>query len=443
MMKKNILDIPLKMMIRECSLNPNLSFEDFNYFALKNRDNIHDIFKYKKFNNDFVSTIAVYADDNNFADKFMPSYEFFINQLIEILNANVPVNMEDDKKLTKILLQRIDILADIKNEYQLRDNFPILYRDLIEGRKYYNSLQYLKKNNPEKYCDGEHYYYSCALKKSLKNFIPTQVKMYKRYILDRNQLKEKYKQTSFNSYIKINFDMNKLGMFLAHEYLCECEVSNDRSEIVYYLEKIDKYLKNNKLNKNVKIYTDSGVEININEIYKRLNEIKKRINNNSMINWILIPKDRNYKTVKKERKTRAKVTIMNYEKLQRLRKLGTEKNDYYESTNYKAKVIGLGKYKGYIGYIYENGEVVLDTEYNEEKPYTAAGNAIYIMRANNFEELSRKSKTELQNDSRVKRLCHKNNWQDKLDKITKREATVNDKCNSSLLIKRLKRKALY
>ena len=267
--------------------------------------------------------------------------------------------------------------------------------------------------------------------------------MYKRYILDRNQLKDKYNQTSFNSYIKRNFDMNKLGMFLAHEYLCKCEVSNDRSEIVYYLEKIDKYLKNNKLNKNVKIYTDSGVEINIREIYKRINEIKKRINDDSMINWILIPKDRSYKTVKKDRKTSVKVTIMNYEKIEKLHKLGTEKNNYYESTNYKAKVIGLGKYKGYIGYIYENGEVVLDTEYNEEKPYTAAGNAIYIMYANNFEELSRKSKAELQNDSRVKRLCHTKNWQDKLDKITKREATENDKYNSSLLIKRLKRKALY
>ncbi len=442
-MKKKILDIPLKMMIRECSLNPNLSFENFNYFALKNRDNIHDIFKYKKFNNDFVSIITVYADDNNFADKFMPSYEFFINQLIEILNANVPVNMEDNEKLTEILLKRLEILADIKNEKQLKESFPLLYRDLVDGRRYFNSLQYLKNNNSDKYYDGEHYYYSCALKKSLKNFIPTQVKMYKRYILDRNQLKDKYTQTSFNSYIKRNFDMNKLAMFIAHEYLCECEVSNNRSEIVYYLEKIDKYLKNNKLNKNVKIYTDSGVEINLNVIYKRINEIKKRINNDSMLNWILIPKDRSYKTVKKDKKTSVKVTIMNYEKLEKLHKLGTEKNNYYESTNYKAKVIGLGKYKGYIGYIYENGEVVLDTEYNEEKPYTAAGNAIYIMYANNFEELSKKSKTELQNDSRVKRLCHTKNWQDKLDIITKREATENDKYNSSLLIKRLKRKALY
>ena len=156
------------------------------------------------------------------------------------------------------------------------------------------------------------------------------------------------------------------------------------------------------------------MEINIREIYKKINEIKKRINNDSMISWILIPKDRSYKTVKKDRKTSVKVTIMNYEKIEKLHKLGTEKNNYYESTNYKAKVIGLGKYKGSIGYIYENGEVVLDTEYNEEKPYTASGNAI-----------------------------HTKNWQDKLDKITKREATENDKHNSYLLIKRLKRKALY
>ena len=164
-MNKKIIDVPLKMMIRECSLNPRLSFEHFNNIALRNRENIHDIFKYKKFNNDFVSYITVYGDENHFMGGFMPSYDHFLDQLIKILNADVPSNVKDDGELSKILNDRINKLKGIRKESQLKYEFPLIYKDLIDGRSYYNSIQYLKKKDPTKYQDGEHYYYSCALMK--------------------------------------------------------------------------------------------------------------------------------------------------------------------------------------------------------------------------------------------------------------------------------------
>ena len=260
----------------------------------------------------------------------------------------------------------------------------------------------------------------------------------------RHKLKEKYDNTRFNSYIKNNFDLNKLSMFIVHEYLCACEVSNDRSEIISYLEKVELYLKNKKLDKSVSIFTDTGIEINYDVIEERIASIKNRLKaTESTVNWVLIPRGRDFKKVGKSKTTKARTTLMNYKEIEELQKVGNAKNSFYEKTNYKAKVVGLGKYKGYIGYIYENGEVILDMEYDDNRPKTAKGNAIYNMYVSDFEDLSRQSKKTLQKDPRVKRFCHVSNWQDKVKDIIKREASESDKHNTSVLIKRLKRKALY
>ena len=443
-MKEKTIEFSLSSMIRECSINPKLAFEEFNDIALKNRENIHDTFKYKKFNDDFVSTLAVYCDENQLVGAIKPSYEFFIERLTQLLNADVDLDKVTDDELTTILLNRIEFLKTIRKERDLKKHFPLLYNDLIEGRKYYNSLQKFKKKNPHLYTDGEHYYYSCALKKSLPNFINTQVDMYQRYVKKRQELKAKYDKTTFNYFIKKYMNLDKIALFMAHNYLLACETSNDRAEINKYLKKVILYLRNPKIDRGVKIHSDNNVETNIDVILNKIDRIRDRLNsNNSTVDWVLIPKGRNYKTSTKSQTAKIRTTLMNHEELQALQKIGRDRNSFYESTNYIAKVIGLGKYKGYIGYIYKNGQVILDMEYAENRPYTAKGNAIYNLSVCDFEELSKLSKQELQNHPRVKRFCHIKNWKDNISKIVEKEATEIDEHNSNLLVKRLKRKALY
>lgn len=442
-MKKKTIEFSLKSMIRECSINPKLAFEIFNEISLRNRENIHDVFKYKKFNDDFVSSLAVYCDENQFIGAVKPSYEFFIERLIQLLNVDVNLDKVTDDELTTILLNRIDFLKKIRRERDLREHFPLLYKDLIDGRNYYNSLQKFKKRDPQRHTDGEHYYYSCALKKNLQNFINTQVDMYSRYVKNRNKLKEKYENTTFNHLIKKYINLDKLALFMIHNYLLVCETSNDREEINEYLKKVIMYLRNPKIDRGVKIHTDNNVEINIDTVLNRVDRIRDRLNkDNREVDWVLIPKGRDYKKVTQQQKA-TRITIMNYKDIEELRKIGKEKNSFYESTNYIAKVIGLGKYKGYIGYIYKNGQVILDMEYDENRPYTAKGNAIYIMSVCDFENLSKLSKQKLQKDPRVKRYCHIDGWQERINDIVKKEATEVDEYNSNLLVKRLKRKALY
>ena len=114
---------------------------------------------------------------------------------------------------------------------------------------------------------------------------------------------------------------------------------------------------------------------------------------------------------------------MNYEEIERLIKIGEEKQAFYEQSNYYAKAVGLRRYCGYVAYIYENGEVILDKEYKETSPRTASGNAIYNMRINEFRTLSRLDKKVLKKHPNVKRICHIAGWQDRVKEIIERKAS--------------------
>lgn len=444
-MRKKVFEIPLKTIIRECGLSPELSYEYYDHFSLENRENIHHVFKYKKFNDDFVSRLAFYCDDNNFMGVIKPSYDLFLNELIKILNLDVYNDMHDDEKLTNKLLGRVEVLKSIKTEKELRKQFPLLFRDLISGRRYLNNLERINRYSEygkKQYYDGIHYYYSCALKRSLNNFIKTQVEMYTRYINKRKELKEIIEKTSFNHYIKLNFNIHKFAMYLAFAYLTVCERSNERKEIIDNLRKVEMYLNTDDYNKDVTITLNNKL-IDIQVIKNKYKMIKDKINNENIVDWVLIPEGRDLRTVTRKPGTKDKITLMNCSEIEKLQEFGKDKNDFYESTNYIAKVIGLGKYNGYVGYIYENGEVILDMEYDDNRPRTAKGNAIYNLNVVDFETLSRLDKQKLIKHPRVKRFCHVGTWKEIVTNIISEPATEEDVYNSHLLVKKLKRKASY
>ena len=445
-MEKKVLELPLKTMIRECSLNPQISYDYYDCFSQTKRENVHNTFKYKKFNNDFVSRVAVYCDEDHFMGIIRPSYDLFLNDLIRLLNMEPYNNMCDDEELTNKLLERVEVLKSIKNEKELKKQFPLLFRDLVEGRKYLNKLDHMSRDSEyskKRYYDGVHYYYSCALKRGTHNFIKTQVEMYTRYINNRKELKERLEKTSFNQYIKANFNIHKLAMYFAHAYLTVCETGTNRNEIKENLRRVEMYLNNNRYNKEVTITVDDNRKMNIQLIRSRYEKIKERVNDEKSVDWVLIPEGRDFRRVTRKTGTKDKVTLMNYKEIEQLQEVGRDKNNFYESTNYIAKVVGLGKYNGYVGYIYENGEVILDMEYDDDRPRTAKGNAIYNLNVVDFETLSKLDKQKLIKHPRVKRFCHVGNWKETVSDIIERPALEEEVYNSHLLVKRLKRKASY
>lgn len=443
-MERAIANLSLNTLIRECSKNPQEARRHYGYFGFVNREKIHEIFSYKKFNDDFIDNVSCYNDGKYQIGVIRPCYEEFLCKLLLLLNVKTDSATEDNEELTKKLYERLEVLKNVSSEAELRIEFPFLYKDLQDGRRYIKAVECQKDFDDEnqlteEIAEKEHYYYSCGMRRSLSNFIKTQVEVYRRFIDKRHELKAKQEKTSYNGYIVKNFDMNRVYMYTMHEYLKICEKSNDRELIKFYIDLIERYLDSDK-DKSVTLITDENIRVDISSILIRLENLKKRVSDNSnLVEWILIPEGRDYNRVKKNETTSEdKTFIFNYAEIKRLRQLGEKKKTFYEATPYVAKAVGLRKYRGYIAYIYANGKVILDREYNDDNPKSAVDNAAYIIEARDFEELSREEKHALIRNPKATRKYHTDTFERRMMDIIQREGTEQEQEESKQLVHRLK-----
>jgi len=440
-MEERTVDLSLYTLVRECLLDPNLMKDVFYMFSLSNRENVHEIFKYKKFNDDFTDRVTCYRKDGELIGTVRPCYDEFLEKLVRILNIPTRGKVTDSVELDKKMRERLEILKNISSESELLMEFPLLYKDLNDGRRYYNDVQKLRRQenyDEEAFASGEHYYYGCALKKSLPNFIKSQSLQYERYINDRNKLKELQESKSYNGIIRKYFNIDKFYMYTIHEYLRRCEGTKDKEEIKKYLKLVEDYL-NGSRDKSVSFKTDEGIKIDYDNIMKRYNNLKRIVSDNSsFVDWILVPEGRDYSRV--EKKEEAQVTLMSLEEINRLRGLGEVKRNFYETSPYLAKAIGLRRYHGYIAYIYENGKVILDREYIPEHPATALGDAIYVMKAIDFENLSKLDKQVLMKHPKVGRMIHSKKWKERVQLVIDYEGSEEEKQDAVQLVKRLQEK---
>lgn len=443
-MERAIANLSLNTLIRECSKNPQEARNLYGFFDSINRERIHEAFSYKKFNDDFIDNVTCYNDGKYQIGVIRPCYEEFLCKLILLLNVKVTKPLIDNDDLTKKLYERLEVLKSITSEAELRIEFPFLYKDLQDGRRFIKGVEAQREFDDEKkfeeeLAEKEHYYYSCGMRRSLSNFVKTQAEVYRRFIDKRHELKQKQENTSYNGYIVKHFDMNRVYMYTMHEYLKICEKSNDKELIKFYIDLIERYLRSDK-DKRVSIITDENIRVDISSIIIRLENIKKRVSDNSnLVEWVLIPEGRDYKRVKKnEKPSEDKMLIFNYEEIQRLRQLGEKKKTFYEGTPYIAKAVGLRKYRGYIAYIYANGKVILDREYNDDNPKSAVDNAAYIIDAKDFEELSREEKPELIKNPKASRKYHTDTFEARIKTIINKPGTEEQQEEAKQLVHRLK-----
>lgn len=443
-MERAIANLSLNTLIRECSKNPQEARNLYGFFDSINRERIHEAFSYKKFNDDFIDNVTCYNDGKYQIGVIRPCYEEFLCKLVILLNVKVTKPLIDNDDLTKKLYERLEVLKSITSEIELRKEFPFLYKDLQDGRRFIKGVEAQREFDDEKkfeeeLAEKEHYYYSCGMRRSLSNFVKTQAEVYRRFIDKRHELKQKQENTSYNGYIVKHFDMNRVYMYTMHEYLKICEKSNDKELIKFYIDLIERYLRSDK-DKRVSIITDENIRVDISSIIIRLENIKKRVSDNSnLVEWVLIPEGRDYKRVKKnEKPSEDKMLIFNYEEIQRLRQLGEKKKTFYEGTPYIAKAVGLRKYRGYIAYIYANGKVILDREYNDDNPKSAVNNAAYIIDAKDFEELSREEKPELIKNPKASRKYHTDTFEARIKTIINKPGTEEQQEEAKQLVHRLK-----
>ena len=437
------INLSLHTLLRECRSTTRPQEDMFVDISLWNRENIHQIFRYRKFNYDFVDYITCYNDGEHVIGYLKPSYDDFLISITRFLGAYTSSDVVDNEELTEKLLQRVEKLKQIKTTYELKKEFPFLYDDLMQGRKYLDAVEKMAKETEEeqeRYEAAKHYYYSCGLRRNVERFVTTQAEVYRRFVTQRKEYKKLIESKSFNRYMKNNFDMDKVAMLAVHTYLCRCEKATDEEEYQKYMSLIEKYLESN-YNKDVAVTTKNGFVINKRILEERINLLKrKHAEKEVLAGWELVPEGKELVRVTTDHKPR--VLKMTEVDIEALRKAGKRKEAFYQESAYTAKVVGLEKYKGYVGYIYPNGEVLLDREYRDDSPKSDKANAIYNMKVGDFETLSRLDKTTLRDNPRVGRIYHSKHWEDKAKEIVNRVGTLEEQKEVVQLVKRLKEKRI-
>ena len=118
-MEKNIANLSLNTLIRECSKNPEDARRHYEYFEYINRERIHEVFAYKKFNDDFIDNVSAYNTGDYIIGVIRPCYNEFIAKIMLLLNLKPIKKVRDDDNLTKALNARLEVLKYITSEFEL------------------------------------------------------------------------------------------------------------------------------------------------------------------------------------------------------------------------------------------------------------------------------------------------------------------------------------
>ena len=455
------INIDLNKLIDICSNGRKTKEELLETFNIMNDKNIHQVFKYRKFNDGFIDKITCYNDGDKIIGTMCPSYKEFLEKIFTILNVNPKLKYligKDDQDLEDVLKARIEVLRTVQNEADLYNEFPLLYKDLQDGRAYINDVKKrereLKKNTTiseeerekqkEKLKKEDKHFRRCALspgftaKKQSDGFLYKQIELYKRFVERRKQYKELTKANDYNKYFQKNFDKNKIALYVVYGYLNAIDAYTDREKQLKYYHLVELYLNSPAVNKDVEIFVD-GISINYDFISKRAKAAQKKLNRVDIkVEWELLPTGSGYDSVTSGDTTKRRVP-MSEEKVKELIAIGKEQTEFFMNTNYSAKAIGLKKFAGYFAYIYPNGVVVLDKDFREKYPTTAEG-AIYVMRARDFELLSGIGKTDLiKHPFLLGHKYHRGDWKTKINAYINPEGTKEEQEEAKQLIKKMQK----
>ena len=436
--ENKILEKMFSLCQEYASLNDNL------FSIIKNEDKINEIINSKnKLVEEYIKEVK--NNSNNLSDTSKIINE---KKISFILQLNSSSSLQILKNKFKLLYER-----------QLLEEFPEIYKKFQDSK---NHIKYLKdekkilngelednKNNAliYKQIDLEidnlnnkrdtyrKYIRRCGITSNYSKYIDKQITLYESFISNRSLL---IKDTSFDNLVDLYLDKDKVYLYLMNEYLKRIASCDERNEIKNYINLVERYLCLVK-NKDTSILVDNEV-INLENINEKLKIIKWKFAHDVIIlDWSLAHDGHDSKSIKSVNRKIARRIALSSEEIERLKSIGEERNDFYDNTNYSARANGLDKNLGYTAYIYPNGKVILDKEYDEKRTSTAIGNAIYVLTAINFEALSKLDKANLRKHPDVQRIVHSANWQERVQRIIDIEPTEESLEDTKKLIKRLKK----
>lgn len=485
----NFVDIELSVSIlaKQCASDYDLLLQELKDIRTSYENMLLQRFGFLKSNHRFFDGLLTRTLYKTSENKLYISPKPFIRRLKKIMDVNNPSEDFSDEQLKKDLLSRFDVLKNINTPEELQIEFPLIYDDyqlsftsMERKKKLFDDQRQTKEglNEPnfrERIRVGEELYRRYGLDTNFRQFMYKQTAMYRNFIVRRQFVEDVYRQPLDLSKFQ-GLDKSKFEMYLADRYLHQAELSTDEDEIQRCIFYIATYLRETKIN-DLELINDETKRTtfkNIVQRYKALlkkhplarpideprenfrnyhirhveNHVKKHYSH--IEGWVLIPEGED-EDKKQEVRERMEDTLSHSfthlskeEKERRIKErfeILKAKKEYYETTHPETRLFGLNTFNGYIAHVYANGNVVLEKFYEDFANYMPAKDeAIYIIKVEDFETLSKFSKLQLVKEPNVRRIYHSGNWQERTDKIISEPVTTTTQEQVKQLLLRCEKK---
>lgn len=475
-----VLELNIETLLNECSSNKEQLEKEFSLLRELYRTNIIKICGYTKAQEFFFDSFRIITSYKTAETNIYISPIPFLSKLKSYLNVQNPSLDFNDQTLYQELVSRVEELRNISTISELKAKFPTIYSDYeLSTSSYMKIKRYEARHSQNRTPDiqaiiNRQYdlYRSFALDTDFHRFIEKQYTLYRNLVV-RRQFVEGYTNRSPIDFAMFEgLDKEKFELYLADKYLQTAQTTEDdkvKQQCIYYLAT---YIRETKFSE-LKIKNDQGKEISFNQIVRRykqflrknpiirpideprenfkgyhINHVENHVNKYffTNVNWQIVPpgteaeydrkvinslnRQYNYLTPEeKEQKVLERYSI--YER----------KKAFFDNSGYIHKFYGQNTFEGYVAYVYENGEVLMEKFFDDfANCIPTVGEAIYNIKAVYFENLSKLSKPTLIKDSRCKRIIHAGKWEEKSQAIIDRPATPESREEAKQLILKLQPK---
>lgn len=458
-----LLEIDINTITEQCSANKEQLTNELSLLKELFRTNIIKICGYTKAKEYFLDKFRIITSYKTAESKIYISPIPFIKRVKSILNVSNDSNDFNDKELLRELLAKVEELKSITTVEELKIKFPEIYKDYelsissYAQIKRYEQKHRVNRTQEEQTNINRQYelYRSFALDTDFYKFIALQSTLYRNLVVRRQFVEGYANRNPIDFRMLEGLDKNKFELYLADKYLQIALSSSDekeKQECIYY---IATYIRETK-SSNVKIKNDEGKEISFNQLIRNY---KKFLQKNPIIrpidesrenfegyhikhvenhvrkyffkdlNWEIVPPgsndnldtrvieslNRQYNYLSPEE--RENIIIEKYALYER-------KKNFFDNSGYVDKFFGRNTFDGYVAYIYENGEVLMEKFFDDYAHcIPTTGEAIYNVKIADFEVLSRLTKTTLIKETKCKRIIHAGNWEERTQTIINRPAT--------------------
>ena len=475
------IEISIDTLIHYCASDEENLKNEFTLLRQLFKDAIINTNNYTKANEDFLTHLRTRTNYKNAQTNLFISPTNYIKRLKQILGISNQSIDFNDLQLRQEMINKVEELKKISTPEELKQKFPEIYKDYLLSLEAYPKIKrYEEKHRgtkdpkvTETLERQKKLYNLYALDTRFHSFIEKQSLMYRNHVIRRQFIEGYTNEHLIDLRMFTGLDKEKFELYLADKYITIAQTTTDdkaKQECIYFLST---YIRETKFNQ-ISIKNDNGEVITFRKIllrYKKIlrnnpilkpidedrshfegyhwkhveNHVKKYFING--VNWQIVPPgdgsdDLDERVVEALNRSYSHLSIEEKEKRIKARyAIYDRKIKFFEGTGYLYRIYGIHEFNGYIAFVYPNGEVLMEKFFDDYANCIPTQNeAIYNVKAIDFETLSKFKKTVLIKDARCKRIIHKGDWEEKGQEIVDRPTTPETQEQVKQLILSLKGK---